>query len=105
MKVFTSESFQTEVLHAKMPVLVEFSAEWCGPCKMMASALEALSVEFAGKMEIGTLDVEDGGEIAMKYGIMNVPTILIFQNGKAVKRLNGLQKLNDLKKKLEDVLS
>lgn len=72
---------------------------------MMAPALEQLSGEFAGKMEFGTLDIEEGGEIAMKYGIMNVPTILIFKNGKAVKRLNGLQKQNELKKKFEDVLS
>ena len=104
MKRFTSENFRTEVLDADLPVLVEFSAAWCGPCKIMSSVLETLSDEYHGRILMGMLDIADGGDIAMQYGIMNVPTILIFKKGAVVKKLTGLQKQNALKKYLEEIL-
>lgn len=104
MKQFVSENFESEVLKSSTLVVVDFFATWCGPCKAMAPALEALSEEYAGKVVFGTLDIEESGDIAMKYGIMNVPTVILFKNGKAVKKLSGLQKKNDLEKAIKAVL-
>ena len=105
MKLWTSENFQAEVLESDIPVMVEFSATWCGPCKIMAPVLETLSEEYDGRVMIGMLDVEESGEIAMQYGIMNVPTLLIFQSGTVVKKLTGLHKANELKKNLDEIVS
>lgn len=105
MKQFTSENFQAEVLEETLPVLVEFSAAWCGPCKMMAPALEKLSEEFVGRVVIGKLDVEESSDIMMKFKIMSVPTTLIFKNGVVVEKMIGLHNQSELKKKIEAVLS
>ncbi|MBQ7796826.1 MAG: thioredoxin [Lachnospiraceae bacterium] len=104
MEMFTSANFESEVLGASGPVLVDFFATWCGPCKIMAPVLEKLSEEFAGRVVIGKLDVEESGDIAMKYGIMNVPTVLIFKNGVVTEKLIGLHNQNELRKAIESVL-
>lgn len=90
-KKFTVENFDTEVLKADKPVLVDFYADWCGPCKMMAPLVEKLAEELAGEAVIGKLNVDDCEEIAMKYGVMNIPTLILFRNGEEVNRVIGVQ--------------
>lgn len=86
---FTDENFETEVLNSKMPVLVDFYADWCAPCRMMAPVVAALENQFAGKVKVGKINVDDNGETAMKYRVMSIPTLVIFKEGKAVDRIEG----------------
>ena len=79
-KKFTSENFEAEVLKSDKPVLVDFYADWCGPCKMMAPLVEQLAEELAEEAVIGKLNVDDCEDIAMKYGVMNIPTLILFKN-------------------------
>ena len=103
-KVFTSANFDAEVLSSSMPVLVDFFAAWCGPCKMMAPAIEKLAEEYEGKAVVGKLDVDESMAIAGRYGIMNIPTLIIFKNGEIVSKFVGLQNKNELKKALDAAL-
>ena len=86
-KKFTTENFTTEVLNADKPVLVDFYADWCGPCRMMSPIVEQLAVDMEGKAIIGKLNIDDNEEIAMKYGVMNIPTLILFKNGAEVNRI------------------
>ena len=104
MEIFTSENFEQAVLGASLPVIVDFSATWCGPCKMMAPTLEKLADEYQGKVLIGKIDVEENMDIAMRYRVMNVPTLLIFKDGKLLDTMVGLQNGNTLKKVIEGLL-
>lgn len=90
-RIFTTENFEAEVLKSEKPVLVDFYADWCGPCKMMAPLIEKLAEEFSDTAVIGKLNVDDHEEIAMKYQVMNIPTLILFKNGNAVQRLVGVQ--------------
>ena len=90
-KKFTTANFEVEVLNAEKPVLVDFYADWCGPCRMMAPAIEALAEELADAAVIGKLNVDDNEEIAMKYGVMSIPTLIVFKNGQPVKKAVGVQ--------------
>lgn len=89
--VFTTAGFEAEVLQAQTPVLVDFYADWCGPCKMMAPVVEELASEFAGKAKVGKLNVDRDPEIAQKYGIMSIPTLLIIKNGEVFYKAVGVQ--------------
>lgn len=86
----TTGNFQQEVIDSTMPVLVDFYAEWCGPCKAMAPAIDKLAGNMAGKMKIMKLDTDVSPEIATKYGIMGVPTLIIFKGGQAVAKQVGM---------------
>jgi thioredoxin 1 len=86
---FDGGSFETDVLHASEPVVVDFYADWCPPCKMMEPAIEQLSTEFAGKVKIGKLNTDENQEIAIRYGVMGIPTLGLFKAGKLVDRLVG----------------
>ncbi|MCI8659721.1 MAG: thioredoxin [Lachnospiraceae bacterium] len=97
-KKFTVENFESEVLKADKPVLVDFYADWCGPCKMMAPLVEKLADEMEGEAVIGKLNVDDCEEIAMKYSVMNIPTLILFKNGEAVNRVIGVQSQEVLEK-------
>ncbi len=100
-KKFTTENFTTEVLNADKPVLVDFYADWCGPCRMMSPIVEQLAVDMEGKAIIGKLNIDDNEEIAMKYGVMNLPTRLLFKNGAEVDRIVGSQNREVLERMLQ----
>jgi thioredoxin 1 len=100
-KVINSREFKDEVLNSNDVVLIDFFAEWCGPCKMLAPIVEELSKEMAGKAKVFKVDVDKSGDIAQKYGIMGVPTVIIFKNGTAVDKMVGFQPKEVLKSKVE----
>lgn len=100
-KVINSNEFQEAVLNGSATVLVDFFAEWCGPCKMVAPVLEELSSEMEGKAKIFKVDVDKNGDLAQKYGVMGVPTLMIFRDGKAVDKIVGFQPKESIKAKLE----
>jgi thioredoxin 1 len=89
----TDATFDADVLKSDTPVLVDFWAEWCGPCKMIAPVLEEVAVSHAGKIKIAKLDVDDNREVAAKYGIRGIPTLMIFKNGElAAQKVGALSK-------------
>ncbi len=94
-------SFQQEVLEAALPVLVDFSAEWCGPCKMVDPIVHELSEDWAGKVKVVKVDADESPNILMKYGIMGIPTLMFFVNGEVKERVTGFQPKKKLVKKFE----
>ncbi len=101
----TDNNFETEVLSSDKPVLVDFWAEWCGPCKMIAPFVEELAAEYDGKVKVGKLDVDTNMNTSMKYGIRSIPALLIFKNGQVVEHIIGAVPKNQIKSKLEAALS
>ncbi|MFN8442271.1 MAG: thioredoxin [Caldilineaceae bacterium] len=97
----TDSTFENEVINSSSPVLVDFWAEWCGPCKMIAPVLDELAGELDGKLTIGKLDVDHNPDTAMAFGVMSIPTLLLFKDGKAVDRIVGFQPKAQLVKRLE----
>jgi thioredoxin 1 len=89
MKHFDGPTFEADVLKASEPVVVDFYADWCGPCRMMTPVVEQLAGEYAGKVTIGKLDVDVNQDIAIRYGVMGIPTLGMFRDGKLVDRLVG----------------
>lgn len=88
---FTTENFEKEVLQSDLPVLVDFYADWCGPCKMMAPLVEKLAGEMEGKMKVGKLNIDNHIEIAQKYRVMSIPTFMVFEKGEAkVTQVGGM---------------
>jgi thioredoxin 1 len=100
-QMFNDENFDSDVLKSKEPVLVDFFAEWCGPCKMMSPLIDEISVEFEGKWKIGKYNVDNGGKFAEQYGVQSIPTLIFFKNGEEVDRAVGFQSKEALLKKLE----
>jgi len=98
--ILTKENFEHEVLKSKVPVLVDFWATWCGPCQRVHPILEALSEEIEGKAKVCKLDVDEEYEIADDFGIMSIPTIIIFKDGKVLQSMIGVQSKETLKKML-----
>lgn len=103
-KVFTSANFETEVLKSELPVLVDFYADWCGPCKMVAPIVEQLAEEYAGKVKIGKINVDDCADVAMKYGVMSIPTFILFRQGEVFRKTVGAQNKKSLSEALNQVL-
>ena len=99
--ILTEENFAAEVLQSEQPVLVDFWAAWCGPCKMIAPIIEELSEELEGKVVVAKLDVDQSPDIAGRYGVMSIPTMLVFEGGKVVKHTVGFQPKERLKAWLE----
>ncbi len=104
VKTFTASNWENDVLKAQQPVLVDFWAAWCGPCRMIAPVIEELADEFAGKAVIGKLNVDEEGEVSGKYGIMSIPTILLFKDGQIVDKVVGFRGKQDLVNMLQSKL-
>ena len=90
-KVFTDDNFETEVLNANGPVLVDFWAEWCGPCKMLGPVIDRLAKANEGKITIGKMNVDENQDTPQKFGIQGIPTLLFFKNGEVVDQIVGFQ--------------
>ncbi|MBI3360314.1 MAG: thioredoxin [Chloroflexi bacterium] len=89
LKHLTDTTFKIEVLDAPAPVLVDFTAVWCGPCQMIAPIVEQIAKDYDGKMTVAKLDIDENVETTMKYGVMGVPTLMLFKDGEPVERLVG----------------
>jgi len=100
---FTDQNFQAEVLESKTPVLVDFWAEWCAPCRVVSPIVEELSIEYGEKLKVGKLNVDEN-QIAGKYGIMSIPSLLIFKDGQVVKTMIGAQSKDNFKKEIDSIL-
>jgi len=101
VKTFTAENWQSDVLSSSQLVLVDFWAAWCGPCRMIAPVVEELADEYAGKVTVGKLNVDEQGEISQKYGVMSIPTLLLIKNGEIADKIVGFRGKSDLVKAIE----
>lgn len=101
----SGKKYKSEVLDSKLPVLVDFYAEWCGPCKRQSPIIDRLAKSYKGKVKFVKLDIDRVPEIADRYSVQSIPTIMLFKNGKKTIRLQGLQDTGDLKALLEDHLN
>ncbi len=93
---FTDANFESEVLNSDVPVLVDFWAEWCQPCRILAPVIDELAGEFSGRVKVGKVDTESNMDTSIKYGISAIPTVIVFKNGEVVDKFVGLTKKDDL---------
>ncbi|MET8125149.1 thioredoxin [Streptomyces sp. NPDC005065] len=100
----TDATFDGEVLGAELPVLVEFTADWCGPCRQLAPVLSAIAAEEAGRIKIVQLDVDANPAVTSRYAVLSMPTLMVFRSGEAVKSMVGARPKRRLLQELEDVL-
>ena len=91
------KNFESEVINSKVPVLVDFWAEWCAPCKRLTPVIDELSKEYDGKVKIAKLNIEEGKIAATNYGVMSIPTLMLFKKGKIVKQIVGVVSKKELK--------
>ncbi len=103
--VVTDETFNQAVLKADQPILVDFWAVWCGPCRMVAPVVDEIAREHEGQLKVMKLDVDDNQNTAMAYGVMSIPTLILFKNGQPVERIVGFRPKADLEKKIVPHLS
>lgn len=100
----TSDNFEAEVLNSDKPVLVDFYADWCGPCKMMMPVVEKMAEKYDGKIKVGKINSDDESALAAKYNIMSIPSFLLFKNGEVVETLTGAMPADVLAGKLDSLL-
>ena len=101
----SDDKFKAEVLESHMPVLVDFSAEWCGPCKQLKPIVEQIASEYDGKMRVVELDIDHNVQTTMQYGVMGIPTLILFKGGEAVERITGYQQKHKLLEKIKKHLA
>lgn len=97
----TGDNFQEEVLKSDKIVLIDFYADWCGPCRMMSPIIDEIAEEMSGEIKVGKVNVDDNQELAMEYGVMSIPTIVIMENGKVKNTLVGVRDKNEIKEMLK----
>ncbi|MET9530336.1 thioredoxin [Streptomyces sp. NPDC006649] len=102
--VVTDADFDTEVLAAGLPVLVEFTADWCGPCRQLAPVLSAVAAEEAGRLKVVQLDADSNPDVMVRYGVLSMPTLMVFRDGEPVKSMVGARPKRRLLQELADVL-
>lgn len=101
----TDQDFGQSVLQAETPTVVDFWAPWCGPCKMVAPAVEALNAEYAGQVKFVKLNVDDNPQVSMQYGVSSIPTLIVFRNGEEVERIVGYRPQGQLKAKIDQAIA
>lgn len=101
---FSNENFESEVINSDLPVLVDFWAPWCGPCRIVDPIVEEIAGEYDGKLKVGKLNTDDNREIAAKFGIMSIPTLIIFKGGEAKERIIGAQSKKAITDKIDSVV-
>ena len=97
----TKDNFKTDILDAAGPALVDFWAPWCSPCRMIAPVIDEMAAEYAGKVKIGKVNVDENREVAVEYGVMSIPTLVLFKGGQVVDKVVGFKSKNDLKALLD----
>ncbi len=102
---FTDGNFENDVLKSNVPVLVDFWAEWCQPCRMLAPTIEKLATEFKGRVKVGKLDTDSNRQVAVKYGITAIPTVILFKDGSVHSKVVGLKSEADFKTMLEGAIA
>ena len=101
MTILTSENFDREVLNSDKPVVVDFWATWCGPCRMLAPVIEEIANEYAGKVKVGKVNVDDERELALEYGVSSIPTVMVFQNGEVKQTSVGYRPKEEIEQLLK----
>ncbi len=101
---FSDDEFDAQVVNAEVPTMVDFWADWCAPCKMLAPAVEALAEENAGRLRVGKLNVDENPKTATRFGIRGIPTLLVFKGGEVVEQIVGVRSKKDLQKIIDQNL-
>lgn len=104
VQTFTDANFEAEVVKSSQPVLVDFWAEWCMPCRMLAPTIDAVADQFTGKLKVGKVDTDSNRNISVKYGITAIPTVFLFKDGQIAKKFVGLTKKEDLAAAISEVV-
>lgn len=104
INTFTDENFQEEVLDSPMPVLVDFWATWCAPCKMIAPVVESIAEEYTGKIKVGKVNVDENNSVSIKYGIKGIPTLLLFNKGEIKEQVVGVTTKEAISRMIEQQL-
>ena len=102
---FTDSDFKTQVLESKEPVVVDFWAPWCAPCRIVSPTIDELGKEYEGKVKVGKMNVDENPKVAGQYGIMSIPSIVFFKNGQPIKTMIGAQSKENYKQEIEQVLA
>ena len=103
VKELTDQNFETEVLKSSVPVLVDFWAEWCMPCRMLAPTIEKIAKDYNGKVKVGKIDTDSNRDVSIKYGISAIPTVILFKDGQVAQKFVGLRQERDFKEALDAV--
>ena len=101
----TSDNFESEILKSDQPVLVDFWAEWCAPCKVLGPTIDELAAEYHGRAKVGKVDVDSNRQIGMDFGITNIPTVILFHNGEATRKFVGLAPKDEFSTALDEALT